>query len=165
MVALLFSNGAVAAPFVSEAGGFSIDLPDGWQPLPKEQVDAMASSGVYLMAVNPEAVQQGKNFSIVGNKMPVPAEAGTVEKISAEQAEMMKSFPGLKGEVKSEIKSIAGRNWSRLAYAAETNGVTMAVVQYATIIDGTGYNFMFMTDDLAPYEASFDKAMDSFKLK
>jgi hypothetical protein len=167
LVVLFASNGAVAAPFVSEEGGFSINLPDGWQQLPKEQFDAVAVNGVYLMAINPEAIQKGKNFSIIGTRMPMPAGGGqkTLKEISSEQAEMMKSIPGLKGNVSSEVRSFAGIDWAKLTYATATNGVTVAVTQYTAIIKGSGYTFAFMTDDLLPYASAFDKAMNSFTVK
>ncbi|MDR1965092.1 MAG: hypothetical protein LBQ36_00155, partial [Synergistaceae bacterium] len=63
LIALLAASAAFAATFTSDKGGFSIDLPNGWQPLPDEQLAAGAASGVYLLAMDQAALQQGKSLS------------------------------------------------------------------------------------------------------
>lgn len=163
-VVLFAGDCAFADVFVSEKGGFSIDLPDGWRQMPKEQFDSIATEGLYLMAINEEAAQAGKNFGIIGMKNQIdPNGPQNLKDITDEQVKVMKSDPSFKGDIKPEFKNIGGVEWSRLAYVLESDGNTIAVVQYTGIIDGLGCTFSFMADDLAVYESVFDKSMASFK--
>ncbi|MDR3355190.1 MAG: hypothetical protein LBO21_09140 [Synergistaceae bacterium] len=151
---------------MSEGGGFSIDLPEGWEQMPKEQFDEIATDDLYLMAINEEAAQNGKTFGIIGTKNQIDQIGpNNVKDIAAEQISIMKSEPDFNSDIKLEFKKIDGIEWSKLAYVLEKDGNTIAVVQYTGITDGLSYSFSFMADDLAVYEQIFDKSMASFKKK
>jgi hypothetical protein len=166
LIALLAAGAAFAVTFTSDEGGFSIDLPDGWQPLPDEQLAASAAGGVYLMAMDQAALQQGKSLSLNGAKSPVPAEARISAKdFAASQAEQMKAVPGLKGDVKTDVKSIGGLEWAKVAYTVESSGVTVAVAQYSAFDGESLYSFIYTVDDLSAREADIEKSMATFKKK
>jgi hypothetical protein len=134
--------------------------------LPDEQLAAGAASGVYLLAMDQAALQQGKSLSLNVTKNPVPAEARiSAKEFAASQAEQMKVVPRLKGEIKTDVKSIGGLEWAKVAYTVETNGMTAAVAQYSAFDGDSLYSFVYTVDDLSAREADIEKSMSTFKKK
>jgi hypothetical protein len=169
MLVVLFAVGAAfAASFSSEKGGFSIDLPDGWEPMPKEQLEAMEASGTYLMAMDQKAIAAGKSLSVTGMKVTVPEAAKSTSinnDFAAAQAEQIKAVPNIKGDVKSEVKKFGGLDWSKLAYSMDAGGMTIFLGQYTTFSGDSMFTFTFTGVDAKADEPVFDKSMGTFKLK
>jgi hypothetical protein len=148
---------AFAVTFTSEDGGFSIDLPEGWQPLSPEQMKTMGSR-TSLFARDPEAAQQGKTLSVTGLKASVSDKVTVVSVV-----DQIRAQSGVKGDVKSEVKSFGGFDWTKLTYAMEVRGETLGIAQYIAISDNFLYTFSFTANDLGVYDAIFDRVMESFR--
>jgi hypothetical protein len=167
LVVLLATGTAFAAAFSSEKGGFSIDLPAGWDPMPKEQLDAMEASGAYLMATDQKAVAAGKSLSVTGLKVAVPeaAQSTSAKDLASAQADQIKALPNIKGDVKSEVKTFGGLEWAKLAYSMDAGGMTIFMAQYTSFSGDSMYTFTFTGADMNADEPVFDKSMGTFKLK
>jgi hypothetical protein len=168
MLVILFAAGAaLAASFSSEKGGFSIDLPDGWDPMPKEQLDAMEASGTYLMAMDQKAIAAGKSLTMTGMKVTVPetAKSASIKDFTSTQAEQIKAVPNIKGDVKSEVTKFGGLEWSKLAYSMDAGGITIFMGQYTAFSGDSMFTFTFTGSDASADEPIFDKSMETFKLK
>ncbi|GHV39968.1 hypothetical protein FACS1894187_20500 [Synergistales bacterium] len=162
---MLFAvSGAFAAPFTSEKGGFSIEIPKGWDPMPKEQLDAMAAGGTYLVAMDQAALQTGKVLSLTVLKMPSPDAALTTQGVTSFQTGQLKAIPGVK-DLKAELKNVGGAEWATLSYALEANGMTTAFVQYSAVKDGTLTSLLFSFDKPSGYESLIEGAVASYKAK
>ncbi|GHS88337.1 hypothetical protein AGMMS49957_09670 [Synergistales bacterium] len=164
LVVLFAVSGAFAAPFTSEKGGFSIELPKSWDPMPKEQLDAMAAGGTYLVAMDQAALQTGKMLSLTVLKVPSPDAALTTQSITSFQADQMKAIPGVK-DIKSELKNVGGTEWAALSYTLEANGMTTAFVQYSAVKDGTLTSLLFSFDKPSGYESLIESTVASYKAK
>jgi hypothetical protein len=156
LITLLAASCSFAATFTS-ANGFSIDLPDGWQALSQEQMKTMGGS-TDLFARDPEAAKSGKTLSVTGKKSTVSDKA-TVASV----VDQLKADPRIKGDVKSEVKSFGGFDWTKLTYNLEVNGKIRGIAQYIAINSNFLYTFSFSADDLSAYEPIFDRAMESFR--
>jgi hypothetical protein len=105
-------------------------------------------------------------MSLNGTKNQIPAGTQTSAKeFAAAQAEQMKAVPGLKGEIKTDVKSIGGLEWAKVAYTVEANGMTIAVAQYSAFDGDSLYSFVYTVDDLSAREPDIEKSMGSFKKK
>ncbi|MDR1483061.1 MAG: hypothetical protein LBI74_10595 [Synergistaceae bacterium] len=163
LVVLLAAGVAFAAPFSSEKGGFSINLPDGWDPMPKEQIETMEAGGTYLMAMDQKAVAAGKSYSVTGVKVAVPAQSAS--DFASAQAEQMKAAPNIKGDVKSEVKNFGGLDWAKIAYTIDAGGMAIFTAQYTAFSGDFMYSFTFTGADMKVDEPVFDKSMGTFKIQ
>jgi hypothetical protein len=163
MVALMAGN-AFAATFTSDKGGFSIELPSGWEPMPKEQLEAMAAGGTYLMATDQAALQAGKALTLAVTKTPVPAASMTTQALAAGMSGQAAAIPGVK-DVKSELKKVGGTEWAVLSYTVDVSGVSAASVTYSSVKDGNLVNLVFTLDKLTGNESLVEKTVSSYKAK
>jgi hypothetical protein len=158
------AGAAFAAPFSSEKGGFSIDLPAGLEPMPKEQMEPMEASGTYLMATDQKAMMEGKNLSVTGVKAATP-ESVSISDFAAAQVQQAQALPNVKGDVKSELKNFGGLEWAKTAYEMDAGGMTIFMAQYTAFSGDFMLSFTFTGTDMNSDESVFDSSMETFKLQ
>ena len=155
---------AFAAPFTSDKGGFSIELPKGWDPMPKEQLEAMAANGTYLMATDQAAMMAGKALALTITKAPVPDASLTTQSLVSAMSGQATAVPGVK-DVKSELKNVGGVDWAVLSYTVEASGMTSALAQYSSVKDGNLLTIIFTLDKPVGYESLIETTVSSYKAK
>jgi hypothetical protein len=158
----LLAGSVFAAPFTSEKGGFSIELPNGWEPLSKKELDPMSSSGVYLVAIDRAAVKTGATLMLTVNINPVPASMTTKMLASAPLSAQMAA--GAK-DIKKEVKTLGGAEWVVNSYTKEVSGASQATVFYASIQGEKLVNLNFTLDKLEGSESLVENTVNSYKAK
>jgi hypothetical protein len=160
LLVTLAAGGAFAATFKSEKGGFSIELPKGWEPLPKEDLEPLANSNVYLVAIDRAALKAGRTLSLTITKADVPA-SYTVEKLAS--VPLSGQMAANAKNIKKELKKLGGAEWVINSYTKESGGVTQATVFYSTIASGKLVNLDFSLDKLEGNESLTENAVSSYK--